>query len=36
MHSSGARSFTVRDWMVNEGSYSVQVYFSSATPPKIM
>jgi uncharacterized protein len=35
MHSSGARSFTVREWMVNEGSCSVQVYFSAGIPPKI-
>jgi uncharacterized protein len=35
MHSSGARTFTVREWMVNEGSYSVQVYFSPGNPPKI-
>ena len=25
MHSSGARTFTVREWMVNEGTYSIQV-----------
>ena len=36
MHTSGARTFTVREWMVNEGSYSVHVYFSPKTPPKIL
>lgn len=36
MHTCGARTFTVREWMVNEGSYSVQVYFSPKTPPKIL
>ena len=36
MHTCGARVFTVREWMVNEGSYSVQVYFSPKTPPKIL
>jgi len=25
----------VREWMVNEGSYSVQVYFPPGNPPKI-
>jgi uncharacterized protein YciI len=36
MHICGARVFTVREWMVNEGSYSVQVYFSPKTAPKIL
>jgi uncharacterized protein len=35
MHSSGARTFTVREWMVNEGTYSIQVYYSSGIRPKI-
>lgn len=28
MHASGARSFTVRPWLVNEGGFSVRVTFS--------
>ncbi len=28
MHSSGARTFTVRPWMINEGGFSVKVTFS--------
>jgi len=28
MHKSGARSFTVRPWMLNEGSISLRVTFS--------
>lgn len=28
MHSSGARSFTVRPWLMNEGTYTVQVFYS--------
>ena len=35
MHSSGARTFTVREWMVNEGTYSIQVYYSAGIAPKI-
>jgi uncharacterized protein len=35
MHSSGARAFTVREWMVNEGTFSLQVYFSSGEKPKV-
>jgi uncharacterized protein len=35
MHSSGARSFTIREWMLNEGTYSVQVYYSAGIAPKI-
>lgn len=35
MHSSGARSFTIREWMLNEGSYSIQVYYSAGIAPKI-
>ncbi|MEM8630053.1 MAG: YciI family protein [Pseudomonadota bacterium] len=29
MHSSGARSFTVRPWLLNEGRVTVQVNFST-------
>jgi uncharacterized protein len=36
MHSSGARAFTVREWMLNEGTYSIQVYYSSGIKPKIV
>jgi len=28
MHSSGAREFTVRSWLVNEGGFSLRVTFS--------
>ncbi len=28
MHTSGARSFTVRPWLVNEGGFSLHVTFS--------
>jgi uncharacterized protein len=35
MHSSGARSFTIREWMLNEGTYSIQVYYSAGIAPKI-
>lgn len=31
MHKSGARTFRVRPWMVNEGSITVRVDFSSQT-----
>ncbi|MCE7001619.1 YciI family protein [Kibdelosporangium philippinense] len=32
MHISGARSYTVRLWLLNEGTYSVQVYYSGGKP----
>ena len=35
MHSSGARTFTIREWMLNEGMYSIQVYYSAGIAPKI-
>lgn len=35
MHSSGARTFTIREWMLNEGTYSIQVYYSAGIAPKI-
>ena len=28
MHASGARSFTVRPWLINEGGFSLRVTFS--------
>ncbi|MEM8837510.1 MAG: YciI family protein [Pseudomonadota bacterium] len=31
MHQSGARDFTVRPWMVNEGGFSVRVTFSDGS-----
>jgi uncharacterized protein YciI len=36
MHSSGARTFNVRQWLVNEGTYSVQVFYSSGQKPRIL
>ncbi|MBB5166317.1 YciI family protein [Mycobacterium sp. AZCC_0083] len=35
MHGSGARAFTVREWMLNEGTYTVQVYYSAASKPRV-
>jgi uncharacterized protein YciI len=32
MHASGARSFTVRPWMLNEGTFSVRLYYSGGKP----
>lgn len=32
MHVSGARSFTVREWMLNEGTFSVQLFYSGGKP----
>src|SRR5436309_1649566 len=32
MHSSGARSFTIREWLLNEGTYTVQVFYSAGRP----
>jgi uncharacterized protein len=31
MHQSGARSFTVRPWMINEGSMSLRLNYSTQT-----
>ena len=31
MHSSGARQFTVRPWLVNEGTVTVKLNFSAGT-----
>lgn len=31
MHKAGARSFTVRPWMINEGSMTVRLDFSTQT-----
>jgi uncharacterized protein len=35
MHASGARRFTVRSWLMNEGGFSVQLFFSAENPPRI-
>ncbi|MFC4942864.1 YciI family protein [Pseudonocardia sp. GCM10023141] len=32
MHTSGARSFTIRSWMLNEGTFSVQLFYSGGKP----
>ncbi|WP_326837529.1 YciI family protein [Amycolatopsis rhabdoformis] len=32
MHRSGARSFRVRLWLLNEGTYSVQLFYSGGKP----
>ena len=32
MHGSGARRFSVRQWMLNEGSFSVRVFYSGGKP----
>jgi len=35
MHSSGARGYTLRKWIVNEGSFTVTVPFSGYHRPEI-
>jgi uncharacterized protein YciI len=32
MHRAGARSSTVRLWMLDEGTYSVQLFYSGGGP----
>ena len=32
MHSSGARHFSIREWLLNEGTYTVQVFYSAGRP----
>jgi uncharacterized protein YciI len=32
MHISGAWSFTVRPWLLNQGTYSVRLYYSGGKP----
>jgi hypothetical protein len=32
MHASGARSFTIREWLLNEGTFSVQLFYSGGKP----
>jgi uncharacterized protein len=34
MHQSGARTFRVRPWLLNEGTFSVRLYYSGG-PPRI-
>jgi len=31
MHSSGARSFTVRPWLLNEGTLNIKLDYSKGT-----
>lgn len=32
MHKSGARRFSVRPWMLNEGTYNVRLFYSGGRP----
>jgi uncharacterized protein YciI len=32
MHISGARRFTVRPWLLNEGTFSVRLFYSGGKP----
>jgi uncharacterized protein len=32
MHRSGARRFTVRPWLLNEGTYNVRLFYSGGRP----
>jgi uncharacterized protein YciI len=32
MHASGARRFTVRPWLLNEGTFSVRLFYSGGKP----
>jgi uncharacterized protein len=32
MHSSGARRFRIRSWLLNEGTFSVRLYYSGGKP----
>jgi len=32
MHSQGARSYKVRTWLMNEGTFSVQLFYSGGKP----
>jgi uncharacterized protein YciI len=34
MHARGARSFTVRPWLLNEGTFSVRLFYSGG-PPRV-
>jgi uncharacterized protein len=35
MHACGARSFTLRLWMLNEGTFSVRLFYSGGRPEVI-
>jgi uncharacterized protein len=32
MHACGARRFTVRPWLLNEGTFSVRLFYSGGKP----
>jgi uncharacterized protein YciI len=32
MHISGARTYTIKTWLLNEGTFSVQLFFSGGAP----
>jgi uncharacterized protein len=32
MHASGARTFVVRPWLMNEGTFSVRLFYSGGRP----
>ena len=32
MHARGARHFTVRPWLLNEGTFSVRLFYSGGKP----
>ena len=32
MHQSGARTFRVRPWLLNEGTFSVRLFYSGGSP----
>jgi uncharacterized protein len=36
MHASGARRFTVRAWIMNEGTVSMRMFFSSGAKPQLI
>ncbi|ONI78521.1 hypothetical protein BWI15_01225 [Kribbella sp. ALI-6-A] len=35
MHKCGARTFTIREWMLNEGTFTIQVFYSTGDRPRI-
>jgi hypothetical protein len=32
MHARGARRFTVRPWLLNEGTFSLRLFYSGGKP----
>ncbi|WP_009478409.1 YciI family protein [Rhodococcus sp. JVH1] len=32
MHISGARTYTIKTWLLNEGTFSVQLFYSGSKP----